>query len=84
VHTGRERSYNEVANRVCDNVSSRDMPQPNLASTRLGTGKQLDSGVNAALVTVPVFKTGETSYTDVWWVRFPYAPAVLFHEHVRC
>ena len=33
------------------------------------------TGVNAALVTVPVFKTGETSYSDVWWVRFPSAPA---------
>ena len=32
------------------------------------------SGVNAALVTAPVFKTGGTSYTDVRWVRFPSAP----------
>src|SRR4051812_36397607 len=36
---------------------------------------ELSSGVNAALVTAPVFKTGETSFTGVWWVRFPSAPA---------
>lgn len=60
-----------------------------LAGRRLGRESQRQvhdlTGVNAALVTVPVFKTGETSYSDVWWVRFPSAPAFYsFSLNVNC
>lgn len=37
-------------------------------------------GVKAALVTAPVFKTGETSFRDVWWVRFPSTPVFFLHD----